>query len=378
MPDLTLVLLGAGKSTRFNNKTKKQWIRVGDDPLWLFLSKKLQTYADFKKIIVVANKDEISYMKKYASYIYVKGGEERQISLKNALKKVETEFVLVTDIARACIDKKVIDNLISKKNSADIIVPYLDVSDTVHYQNKYINRGDVKLIQTPQLSKSTVLKEALNTTKIYTDDSSAIIENGGSIAYVKGSKKAVKLTFLSDLETLECLKASSKDIFSGIGYDVHPFEKNKEMFLCGVKIDFPFGFKAHSDGDVALHALMDAILGAAGAGDIGEIFPDCDEKYKDIDSKELLKEVKNFITKVGYDIVNVDLNIIAQKPKISPYKQKMREVLSNILNILQTKINIKATTTEGLGYIGRNEGVAVQVIASLKYSDWTLAKRPYE
>ncbi len=371
MPDLTLVLLGAGKSTRFNNKIKKQWIRIGDDPLWLFLSKKLQKYANFKKVIIVAEESEINYMKNFASYTYINGGEERQISLRNALEKVETEFVLVTDIARACISKQVMDDLILKRNKADIIVPYLSVNDTVHYQDKFINRDEIKLIQTPQLSKSSVLKKALNTTKIFTDDSSAIIENGGSVAYIKGENKAVKLTFFKDLDKLECLKAPNKDVFIGIGYDVHPFQKNKEMFLCGVKIDFPLGFKAHSDGDVALHSLIDAILGAAGAGDIGELFPDDDKKYKNIDSKKLLKEIKNFIDKVGYEIINIDINIIAQKPKISPYKQKMKEVVSKILEIPKIRINIKATTTEGLGYIGRNEGIAVQATATLKYSDWT-------
>ena len=378
MPDLTLVLLGAGKSTRFNKKIKKQWIRIGDDPLWLFISKKFQSFANFNKIIIVADKKEINYMKKFAPYTFVQGGSERQLSLKNALKEVHTKFVLVSDIARVCIKKQLIDNLLSKTDEADSIVPYISVSDTVHYQGKYINRNDIKLIQTPQLSKSSILKNALDTPQIFTDESSAILASGGKVMYVDGSSKAIKLTFFQDLEKLDCIQPPNKDIFTGIGYDVHPFESGKEMFLGGVKLDVPFGFKAHSDGDVAIHALIDAILGAIGAGDIGELFPDSNDKYKNIDSKILLKEVSDFITVTGYEIIHIDLNIIAQIPKISPYKEKIRQTLSMILNIDKIKINIKATTTEELGYIGRKEGLSVQAIASLKYSDWTLKESNHE
>jgi len=371
LPDLTLVLLGAGKSTRFGCKTKKQWIRVGDDPLWFYLAKKLEEIIKNIKIIIVSDEADIKYMKNYASYIFVKGGSERQESLSNALREVESEFVLVTDIARACIDDKIIKELIEKRGKADVIVPYIGVNDTVHFNSRPIDRNGVKLIQTPQLSKTKILKKVLSKDKLYTDESSAILDNGGSICYIDGSKSAHKLTFFDDLSHLDCLTPPSNESFVGFGYDVHPFEKGKKMFLGGVEIEFDSGFRAHSDGDVALHALIDSLLGAIGAGDIGEIFPDSDDNYKDIDSKILLQKVASFISRVGYEIINCDITICAEVPKISPYKDKMRKSISGILGLAMQKINIKATTTEKLGFVGKKEGVSVYATSLLRYSDWT-------
>lgn len=142
------------------------------------------------------------------------------------------------------------------------------------------------------------------------------------------------------------------------------------MYLGGIQIDVEYGFKAHSDGDVLIHSLIDALLGACGAGDIGEFFPDTDEKYKNVDSKILLKDIIKFIYNVGYEIVNVDLTIIAQQPKINPYKLQIKSKIAELLNIEKQFVNIKATTAEKLGFIGRKEGVAVQSIATLKYYDW--------
>ena len=148
------------------------------------------------------------------------------------------------------------------------------------------------------------------------------------------------------------------------------FEDDKEMFLGGIKLPYNYGFKAHSDGDVLIHSLIDALLGAIGAGDIGEFFPDTDDAYKGIDSKILLEKIVNFIYNVGYEIVNIDLTIIAQKPKINPFKQEIKSNISKLLNLPKQFINVKATTAERLGFIGREEGVAVQSIANLKYYNW--------
>ena len=371
MPDLTLILLGAGNSSRFGIKAKKQWLRCEDEPLWLFLANRLKNRLNINNIIIVANKNEISYMKNFADFTYVEGGSERQLSLKNAIEKVETEYVMVSDVARVCLDDYLLQRLMQNINKADIIVPYLGVADTVHYQDKLIDRNKVKLIQTPQISRTKTLQKALESEKIFTDDSSAVLATGGSIKYIKGSNKAIKLTYFNDLNQINCLKPPSNDTFCGLGYDVHRFADDKKMFLGGVEIDVPYGFEAHSDGDVALHALCDALLGAIGYGDIGELFPDNDKKYKNIDSKELLKKVVLFLYSVGYKINNIDLTIIAQKPKITPYKEKMKKTISTILQIPTYKINIKATTTEKMGFIGRGEGVATQAIVGLGYFDWS-------
>jgi 2-C-methyl-D-erythritol 4-phosphate cytidylyltransferase/2-C-methyl-D-erythritol 2,4-cyclodiphosphate synthase len=370
LPDLTLVLLGAGNSTRFAAETKKQWLWIENEPLWLFLANKFVKLLNIKNIIIVANKQDINYMKNFADFTFVEGGQERQDSLKNALEFVKSKYVMVSDIARVCLDDNLIKRLLQKRGESDIIVPYLNATDTIHYQNRYINRDEIKIIQTPQLSKTAILKKALQNKKLFTDDSSAILDMGGNVTYVQGSSKATKLTYQEDLEKLKCLKPPSKDIFIGTGYDVHPFKEGRKMYLGGVLFDVPYGFKAHSDGDVLIHALMDALLGGIGYGDIGELYPDNDNRYKNADSKTLLKDVVKFIKSVGFEIINTDITIMAQKPKITPYKNSIKSTLAKIVKIPIQKINIKATTTEGLGFIGRSEGVAVQATVNLKYFDW--------
>ncbi|RXJ75308.1 bifunctional 2-C-methyl-D-erythritol 4-phosphate cytidylyltransferase/2-C-methyl-D-erythritol 2,4-cyclodiphosphate synthase [Arcobacter sp. F155] len=372
MSNVTLIVLCAGNSTRFGLQTKKQWLRIDNQPLWLFVTKRLDNLYKFNKVIVTSSKDELNYMQNFSDdYEFIAGGDTRQQSMKNSLENVDSEYVMVTDVARACIPENVITSLIDSKEKADCIVPTLKVSDTVIYNEETINRDNVKLIQTPQLSKTTVLKAALETEEEFTDDSSAIKANGGSVFYVEGSIKSKKLTFGDDLKELSCLKAPSQNFFTGTGYDIHPFEENKKMYLGGINIDVPYGFKAHSDGDVLIHSVIDALLGACGAGDIGEFFPDTDQEFKDIDSKILLQEIVKFIYNVGYEIVNVDLTIIAQQPKINPYKNEIKKTIASLLNLEKQFVNIKATTAEKLGFIGRKEGVAVQSIATLKYYDWT-------
>ena len=371
MSDLTLVLLAAGNSSRFELDVKKQWLRIDHQPLWKFVAQKLQNTNLFSKIIITSSSDDIEFMKNYTDYTFVEGSDTRQKSLKNALNEVDTEYVLVSDIARSCIGEEFLQTIISKKSSSDCIVPYLKVTDTIVYKNETINRDEVKRIQTPQLSRTSVLKSALDTDKDYTDESSAIVAQGGTREFILGDEAAHKITYISDLNKIPCLLKPSTDTLSGNGFDVHAFDDKGEMWLGGVKIESDFGFKAHSDGDVAIHALIDALLGAAGMGDIGMMFPDSDAAFKGIDSKELLKRVVNKIYNFGFIIVNVDLTIAAEKPKIAKYKLEMRRVLAEILTIDSSRVNVKATTTEKLGFIGRGEGVGVIANANLKYFDWT-------
>jgi len=373
LSNVTLVILCAGQSSRFKLAPKKQWLRLKDNPLWLEVSLKLSSYDDFYRTIIVAHQNELEYMKNYSDdFYYVKGGKSRQESIKNALDFVETPYVLISDVARACIPKSVINDILNSKEKADCIVPYLNVSDTVVYNGNTINRDNVKLIQTPQLSYTKTLKESiLNSKESFTDESSAIKSYGGDVFYVKGSIQSSKLTFKDELNNISCLKAPSNDTFIGTGIDIHPFEDNKIMVLGGVKLPYSYGFKAHSDGDVLIHSIIDALLGAIGAGDIGEFFPDTDHKYKNVNSCELLEYIVKFVRDVGYEIVNVDTTILAQIPKINPHKNEIKKSLTTLLKIEKNKINIKATTAENLGFVGRKEAVVVQSVVSLKYYNWT-------
>lgn len=371
MSEVTLILMCAGTSSRFDFHTKKQWLRIDNEPLWLFVTKRLSSFSHFNKIIITSHQNELNYMQNFSNeYTFVLGGNTRQESMRNALEEVDSKYVMITDVARACIPKDIISELILNKESADCIVPVLNVSDTVIYNEETINRDNVKLIQTPQLSTTQILKDALKTDVDFTDDSSAIKACGGSVSYVEGSPLSKKLTFNKDLKEISCLKEPSQNFFTGMGIDIHQFEDGKKLVLGGVAFDTPYGFKAHSDGDVLIHSAIDALLGAAGAGDIGEFFPDTDPKYKGADSKELLAEIVKFIQDVGFELVNIDFTILAQKPKINPNKKDIKFSMSKLLEIAPQFINVKATTGEEMGFIGRSEGVAVQTVATLKYFDW--------
>ena len=375
MGDTSLILLAAGSSSRFGGGVKKQWLRIGNKPLWQFVADRLKDLAIFESIIITAAEDETTYMQRHGDYRIVQGGKTRQKSIENALKQVKTDYVLISDTARACIDITTIETLMQKRRDFDVVVPYIDVSDTVVYRNETIDREKLKRIQTPQISKTAILKKALQTDKEYTDESSAIVAIGGKRGFVKGSLDAEKLTFKEDIAKLPCLLPPSNEILNGSGFDVHEFDVTKSyLFLCGEKIECGYGFKAHSDGDVAIHALIDALLGASGMGDIGELFPDTDENYAGIDSKELLKRVVTKLHAVGFEIVNLDITIIAQQPKILPYKEIFRKNIAALCAIEPIRANIKATTTEKLGFVGRKEGVAAMANANIKYYQWTEKK----
>lgn len=407
MKDISLILLAAGDSSRFELPVKKQWLRVGELPLWQYVAQNIARAHPFKKIVIAVNEEDVSYCERlyacslasargesaecgtseykfqskqgrigcgadeYGSsnlkFHFAPGGANRQSSLKNALRLIESELVLVSDVARAQISPGLISSLIRNLGDADCISPYLGVNDTTYLGENVVKREELRLIQTPQLSRTALLKKALEGSEIFTDDSAAIGSVGGRLEFIKGEAGALKITRASDLAALN-LKPCSRDIFCGTGYDVHALEKGVGIVLGGVQIPCEFALIAHSDGDVAIHALIDAICGAAMLGDIGELFPDSDAKLKGADSKEMLRKVMRRVRGYGYELVNADITIIAQRPKIGAYKAQMQEVLSEILNC--ARVNVKATTTEGLGFTGRSEGIAAQAVVSLKFYDW--------
>lgn len=374
----TLILMAAGDSTRFckSSTIKKQWLRIESKPLWLFVADYLSGFYNFDKVIITASKMDLKYMRKMCQYTIIEGGKSRCESLQNALIEVDSEYVLVNDVARFDVPKEIVENLFSTmlEYSCDCVAPKVGISDTILYDNAYIDREKLFKIQTPQLSKTQTLIKALNSHQS-TDESSAIKAFGGKVAYIQGSERLSKITFAKDIKALKdyakCgTNANSAAFFIGGGIDVHSFEEGKKMMLGGVHIPSSFGFKAHSDGDVLLHALADSILGAMGAGDIGEWFPDTNPEFHNADSKMLLKEILDFAKSVGFMIQNLDVTLIAQIPKINPHKRAIQESLSQILEIPLYAINIKATTTENLGFIGRSEGVCAMCSIMLKPTNW--------
>lgn len=376
-------------------------------PLWLFVADSLHQRYGFKKVVITAEAREVGYMRGFCDYEIVAGGETRQDSLKNALALVDSAFVAVCDAARFDLDFGVLDamfgeNLGEDSRDFDCLVPTVGVNDTIFVedveggaaalnsganpanlgvgrdlaggaanpcgaanpapQKTYLKRENIHLVQTPQISRVSVLLEALKLGD-FSDESSAINALTGRVKTIRGSKKMQKLTTMADLAGFRL--HFSREIRTGSGFDVHRFAPGRELWLCGVRIPCDVGLEAHSDGDVALHALCDAILGGIGAGDIGEWFPPENEKYRNIDSKILLAEVVDFALSVGFKIINVDLTLMAQKPKILPFKTQMQRVLSEILGLSKNRVNLKATTMEGLGFVGRSEGICASASVNL-------------
>ncbi|MDR2033744.1 MAG: bifunctional 2-C-methyl-D-erythritol 4-phosphate cytidylyltransferase/2-C-methyl-D-erythritol 2,4-cyclodiphosphate synthase [Helicobacteraceae bacterium] len=366
MSDITLILMAAGESSRFGGAVKKQWLRIAEKPLWEFVADRFNGEFEFAATAIAASADEVCFIRSLCDYEVVSGGATREDSLRNALALVDTEWVLVSDAARALVPKEVISRVLSAKNSADCVAPAIKVIDTiVHNDGRIVDRENVVRVQTPQLSRVETLRRALKQKNGFSDESSLIAACGGSVRYVEGSKTAAKLTYGGEI----ALEPPSDRVIFGHGIDVHAFEEGKPMKLCGVAIEVGFGLKAHSDGDAALHALIDAILGACGLGDIGGWFPDSDGAYKNVDSAELLSAVLSKIRRFGFVVLGADITIAAQKPRLENYKIAMKKNVARLLGVRYERVNIKATTTEKLGFIGRGDGLAVIATAQIGYKN---------
>lgn len=373
--ETTLILLASGDSIRFSQEDlpKKQWLKIGENPLWKHLINVFKGFG-FEKIFVSVTQKEVNYAKNFFPFI-LEGGKTRTESILKSLEFVDSPYVLIHDVARFHPIESVVNKLFSealKDPSLSCIVPRIEIADTLYHRDGfYPNREEFFAIQTPQLSKTEDLKEALSKGD-FSDESSALKLNHKKIAFVQGSALMHKITHSCDLIYLKSsiVLPCEEYQLSGNGIDIHAFEEGKKMILGGVEIASDVGFRAHSDGDVALHSIIDAILGAIGAGDIGEWFPDYDLRYKNADSKNLLKEVVSFARNVGYKLNQLDLTIIAQIPKILPYKNQIKDSLAELLYLPHHRINIKATTGENLGFIGRKEGVCVLSYVCMKSIKW--------
>lgn len=315
----------------------------------------------------------------------VLGGETRQASVHNgleALKEYNPDKVLIHDGARPFTSKRVITGILEKLITHPAVIPAIAVEDTI---KKYgdgkiewtVERENLWRAQTPQ---GFIYQDILNAHSAFknmnfTDDAALDEYAGIPVAIVPGSQNNFKITTEEDYERAKRIAALQienvkEEVRSGIGYDVHAFRERQKgethfIRLAGLDIEFDRKIEAHSDGDVAIHALIDAMLGAVGAGDIGEYFPPSDERWKNYDSKEMLKVINHLLRKKGGKIINIDLTIICEKPHLSKHKLPMAESLAKVLNISASRINIKATTTERMGFLGRGEGIAAQAICNV-------------
>jgi 2-C-methyl-D-erythritol 4-phosphate cytidylyltransferase/2-C-methyl-D-erythritol 2,4-cyclodiphosphate synthase len=305
------------------------------------------------------------------------GGETRQQSVRNGLEAIlagaGADIVLIHDAARPFLPAQVIERLISVLAGTDGAVPVLPVVDslarTENGLGDTVQRDGLVRVQTPQAFRFASILEAHRSWQgaaDATDDAQVARAHGGRVAMVEGDTMLEKLTYPEDFERAEQRLAASMVARTGLGFDVHAFAAGEELWLGGIPIPHDRGLKGHSDADVALHALTDALLGAAGAGDIGDHFPPSEPKWRGAASSRFVEHARDLIEGRGGRIDHVDLTIICEAPKIGPHKQAMRLRVAELLRTPPERVSIKATTTERLGFTGRGEGIAAQAVATIR------------
>ena len=365
------IIVAAGSGKRMNSSVPKQFMKIGGRTV---LERAVQPFIEDEQaehiVIVVAPEyvHSVENALTQDSRIQVtEGGAERQDSVYNALiclRKVGADLkkpVLIHDGARPYVTLQIIERVKEAAFEKDGAVCAVPLKDTVrHIEKGTLNRNSLRAVQTPQGFMLGRLIQAYQKAEEDgfrgTDDAGIMEHMGGSIIVVQGAYENIKIT------TPEDLKMSYR---IGTGFDVHRLQEGRKLILGGVDIPFEKGLLGHSDADVLVHALMDSMLGAAALGDIGKLFPDTDDRYRGISSIKLLEQVKDRITEKGYTVVNTDITVVCQRPKLRPFIDEMRKNIAKAIAVDVDSVNIKATTTEKLGYTGRGEGISSEAVTLL-------------
>ncbi len=303
------------------------------------------------------------------------GGDTRQASVWNGLCALPADctHVLIHDGARCLVDADTIRRSMASAEACGTgvaAVPAVDTIKQVDAREDVLStpdRSQLRIVQTPQAFRADLIRQAHLFAQaegfLGTDDASLVEHMGQSVRLTLGDRRNIKLTTPEDMKMAEAfLDRLLPLVRIGQGYDVHRLVEGRDLILCGVKVPHTLGLLGHSDADVALHALMDAMLGAMALGDIGKHFPDTDEKYRGISSMVLLQHVAALLAEHGARVTNCDVTIIAQKPKLLPFIPPMRQNIADALRLPLDRVNVKATTTERLSFEGREEGISAQAV----------------
>jgi 2-C-methyl-D-erythritol 4-phosphate cytidylyltransferase / 2-C-methyl-D-erythritol 2,4-cyclodiphosphate synthase len=380
----SLIVAAAGRGERFGAAGNKLLTPIGGRPLIETTLHHVMQSSLLDEIILVTAPEERKNFEDIVSRIggripveYADGGATRTESVANGLAEVseESENVLIHDGARPGVSGEDFDRLIAElSDDRPAVLFAVDCVDTIKEtdetgrvlrtpERKYLKRA-----QTPQGARTRIFRECMK--KIteehisVTDDASILETCGVPVVCIPGRESFFKITFPEDGERLETMDEKNfPQIRIGQGYDIHRFDASRPLILGGVRIRETGGLLGHSDADVLVHAVMDALLGAAGLPDIGHWFPDTDPQFAGISSMLLLERVSNILKEHGYSVGNIDSTILAEEPKMAPHIEAMRQNLADILHISPARINIKATTNETLGAIGRKEGIAAMASA---------------
>ena len=375
-PVAAAVVVAAGQGLRAGGSVPKQFAPWRGKPL-VRHSVEALARAGVSPIVVVipANWEETAAeaLAGLPDVRFVHGAASRQGSVRAGLEALEAEapsLVLIHDAARPDLTPPVIAALIAALDQHPGAIPVLPVVDSVvrgadGLRGAFVERDGLYRVQTPQAFRFDAILAAHCAWDGSADagDDAAVAEAAGlAVALVPGDERLKKVTFAEDLKDESMTLAAVR---TGMGYDVHRLAEGEELWLCGVKIEHSKGLAGHSDADVAIHALVDALLGAVAAGDIGDHFPPSDPQWRGASSDRFLAHAATLVAAAGYAIGNVDVTIICEAPRIGPHKAAMRARLAAILAIDIAAVSVKATTTERLGFTGRGEGIAAQAVATV-------------
>ena len=372
------IIVAAGKGLRAGGELPKQFAIYHGKPLVRHSVERLLEQGAQQTVVAIPEGCEGLALDALAGLDHitcVTGGATRQASVRNALEAMThnpPDKVLIHDAARPMLAPDVTERLVSSLAHHAGAIPVLPVVDSLAVDDAGMMAGTaereaLRRVQTPQAFRFT---EILTAHRDWTgepqagDDAQVLRANGGEVALVEGDEALKKVTFAEDFVDLLQEKGTSMRI--GHGYDVHRLEAGEELWLCGVKLEHDKGLAGHSDADVALHAVVDALLGAIGDGDIGTHFPPSDPQWKGAPSPLFVEHAVKLVREAGYGLANCDLTLICEEPKIGPHRQAMRERLAGLLGTELAQVSIKATTTEKLGFTGRGEGIAAQAIVLLQ------------
>ena len=373
---VTALIVAAGKGERLGGGVPKQFRMLGGKPV---LRWAVESFIDHPAVrstrVVVGEGHEAEAMAALGGADVgplIVGGAQRADSVRNGLAAIDGEAVLIHDAARPFCPADVIDRLLARLEFFEGATPVLPIGDTVARAtdrlSDIVDRTDLVRVQTPQAFRLGALRSAYQSWQGTppTDETSVLRADGMHVAAVAGDPALEKLTTPEDFERAERWLASRLVPRTGTGFDVHAFAGEGPVMLGGISIPHQRGLAGHSDADVVLHAITDALLGAGSLGDIGEHFPPTDPRWKGMSSDRFLAHAVDLLRSKGAIIDHVDCTIIAEEPKVGPHRSAMRARIAEIAGLSLDQVSIKATTSEGLGFTGRREGIAAQAAASIR------------
>ena len=373
---VTALIVAAGKGERLGGGLPKQYRPLAGKPVLRHAVEALAAHGriDAVRIVIGAGQEQLAREALAGLDVgdFIVGGAERADSVRAGLASVGEGVVLVHDAARPFCPPEIVDRLLEALGKADGAVPVLPVADTLAKGDSElrgtINRTQVLRVQTPQAFHAEdllfAMEEAGNSAA--TDESTVMFNAGLRVATVAGDPMLDKLTSASDWERAEILLGARMVSRTGMGFDVHAFEGPGPLIIGGIEIDHDQGLAGHSDADVVLHSITDALLGAAALGDIGQHFPPSDPQWKGAASDIFLAHAARLIREDGGIIDHVDCTVICEAPKVGPHRAAMQARVADILSLEPSAVSIKATTTERLGFTGRGEGIAAQAVGTIR------------